>query len=92
MILKRFYFFRLGVLNHQIVFVPYIHNKNSYLIDALVFPSWGFIRGFPYPKHYVYIDVIIIDVSQYLLSVALLVKENPVWLSIEIKIYCLALV
>ena len=46
------------------------------------FPILGFIWGFPYPKHCVYFYVIVVDVSQYLLSVAILVKEIHVWLSV----------
>ena len=74
-----------------VVKVPYL-NINSISDYYTGFPILGFIRGFPYPKHYVYIDVIVVDVSQYLLFVALIVKETHVWLSVEIKIYCLSLV
>ena len=37
---QRFYFARLSVLNHWIIFVLYLHNKISYMTGAPIFPSW----------------------------------------------------
>ena len=87
--LLKFYFSRLGEFICWIVIVPYLHNKISYLIVAPIFPSWDLSEGFHTQKYCVYIDVIIVHVSQYLFFVALLVK-TLVWLSIKIKIYSFA--
>ena len=80
---QRFDFSRLGELICWIVFVLYLHYKISYLITAPVFPSWVF-SGFPYPKILSILMWLLLYVSQYLFSVALLVKKL-VWLSVKIK-------
>ena len=46
------------------------------------FPILSFIRGFPYPKCRVYILCDVVNVSQYLLSAAILVNEIHVWFSV----------
>ena len=62
-----------------LVKVPYLHNINYISNYYTGFAIFGFIRGFPYPKYCVYILCDVVDVSQYLLSTAILVKEIHVW-------------
>ena len=49
-----------------------------------VFPSWLLFGGF-HTQNTVSIYIDVVDVSQYLLSIAILVKEIHVWFSIKIK-------
>ena len=77
-------FARLGGLNCWIVTVSYFLNSNSISDRCTDFRILGFIRGFPYPKQCLYLcDVV--DISQYLLYAAILVKEIHVWFSVIIK-------